>query len=135
MGVNVDALLKDMYLPYIERENLVRDQITRYSYKPGWEMTFNPGYYPGDGKVMLIFETEDTYHPGHLCKVGKAVPMRMIPDMTDDDEFGRWLANELVTMEIHEQREWLRRDGKLFDNPHAPNATGVGASPLPEPQP
>lgn len=36
------------------------------------------------------------------------------------DLFGAWLMRQLDSFERHEMREWLRRDGELVDDPHAP---------------
>lgn len=38
------------------------------------------------------------------------------------DLFGAWLMWQLDDFERHETREWLRRDGDLVDDPHAPAA-------------
>ncbi len=47
----------------------------------------------------------------------------MIPRMfdfigDDADAFARWLTSALFDIELHESREWLRRDGAIYDDPH-----------------
>jgi hypothetical protein len=42
----------------------------------------------------------------------------LIPPMASRWEFERWLAWRLRLVEIHESREWFRRDGKPVFDPH-----------------
>ena len=38
------------------------------------------------------------------------------------EQFRIWLTHTLMALEEHEMREWLRYDGELVDDPHAPEA-------------
>lgn len=37
-----------------------------------------------------------------------------------EDDFERWLFHILTELEMHEAREWFRKDGKIVDDPHNP---------------
>jgi hypothetical protein len=47
------------------------------------------------------------------------IPVMLLqPDAEDD--FERWLFCQLTDLEIHEAREWFRKDGAIVDDPHNP---------------
>lgn len=50
---------------------------------------------------------------------GRFETRRPIQPTTDPEQFARDLQTQLHTIEIHESDEWLRRDGELYDDPHA----------------
>lgn len=103
-------------------------QLARFTYKPGWTFTIGPGFGAGL-QLRIVVECEDTYHPGEKVKIGKAIAL---PPFVHGDEagFAHLLAREIQDMEAHESREWLKRDGVVFDNPHANEVP----SPIPPPQ-
>lgn len=43
-----------------------------------------------------------------------------LPPAERSDYFAPWLGSVLQDFEIHESREWLRRDGAIYDDPHLP---------------
>lgn len=46
----------------------------------------------------------------------------MLPPMESREQLEAWLAWRLARLEIHEMREFLKRDGKVIYDPHAPYA-------------
>lgn len=98
------------------RVEWVREQLKRFTYKPGWRFTVFAHFLMP--QFVIRFKCEDTYNPGKSIEVGKATPLRFVP-IGDEKAFAEWLAHEVKDVEIHESREWLKRDGKIFDDPHA----------------
>lgn len=98
----------------------VKEQLARITYKPGWKFEIDRSLFlTGSAYLTITFKAEDTYHPGTTVDVGGAVPLYMLPHHVGaEDAFLHALARQIHDMEIHESREWLRRDGEIFDNPH-----------------
>lgn len=105
-------------------------ELARFAYRPGWKLEIEPsgGVLALQSPLVLTgrFRAQDSYHPERMIPI---VFRRPVPDWFDDlptwqrsEEFGRWLAAELMVVERHESREWLRRDGVVFDDPHAKGA-------------
>jgi hypothetical protein len=42
--------------------------------------------------------------------------------MRDVQALEDWIAWRLSRLEVHEMREFLKRDGKVISDPHAPHA-------------
>jgi hypothetical protein len=109
--------------PYADRRyeqkthaDWVREQLDRHTYKPGWELEIVDPVF-SEPLLGIHFACRDTYHPERPeVRVGKCVPLYTLPK--DPEMFTRCLAHELQAMEVHESREWFKRDGKIFDNPH-----------------
>jgi hypothetical protein len=104
-------------------------QLARFTYKPGW--TFEIVDPPAFTSLALFylrmsFEAEDTYHPGRTVRVGGIYPLYddRYDQRSDDDpewaerRFAMTLARHILDAERHEAREWLRRDGQIYDDPH-----------------
>lgn len=101
----------------------VWDQLNRCDYKPGWSWRLDN---LDGGHLYLIVEypTTNTYSPNEPVSVrGKIEIPPYEVQYWSEERFMHWLAQRMVDLEIHESREWLRRDGALWDNPHAPGAT------------
>lgn len=105
----------------------LRSELSRFTYRPGWRLSIEP---EASGFVLLVSaRVPDVYHPGREVRLGLKGPVAEYLDPKlprAEEEFGRWLAHELLEMERHESREWLRRDGVPFDDPHAPGASAFG---------
>lgn len=100
-------------------------QLSRFTYKPGW--TFMITDVGGAIALSIIVRVRDTYHPDRMIDVGKQVFIpHHITDITHESAaeafFARFLSDHIKDIEIHESREWLRRDGHLYDDPHAQDA-------------
>jgi hypothetical protein len=105
---------------YCNRE-WVRTQLARFTYKPTWKFEldiFMPLGRRGfaDIWINVSCEVEDTYHPGHKIRVGGSHLVYV--DGRNEDLFARQLVGAIQSLEIHESREWLHRDGTIWDNPH-----------------
>lgn len=101
-------------------------ELARYTYRPGWTLTIaqtGPPYTLSTYGLTTYalraqFTAPDTYQPERtiqLSAIRQVDPMLM----RDSETFARWLQHVLMDMECHESREWLRRDGVIYDNPHA----------------
>lgn len=100
-------------------------QLHRFRYKPQFHCAVaetDPwAAARGTYNLRIWFRTEDTYNPGRTLTI---TGIHMVPpyflDRRDADEFAQWLLHTLCSLEEHEAREWFRRDGEIFDNPHKP---------------
>lgn len=101
----------------------LKEQLARLTYKPNVTMSIVPSpgiFYQAMGaewSLQIIMSTEDTYHPGNTLEVYHLSPLYHA-DMMDEDRFINDVATALKDMEIHESREWLKRDGAIWDDPH-----------------
>jgi hypothetical protein len=102
----------------------LRVELARFTYKPGWVLAFEPP--PEDGgrpSLVVDFVVQDSYHPGREIPIHsrRQVPEHFteLPEWQRPEVFARWLGESLRRVEEHESREWLRRDGQVFDDPHA----------------
>lgn len=109
------GLLPTTMLGELERAAWIRRQLVRFTYKKGWSFSVSSNPY---ACFTIHFKCEDTYNPGEEIEVGKSTPLWMVPT-GDEEVFALWLAGEIKDVEMHESREWLKRDGKIFDDPHA----------------
>jgi hypothetical protein len=101
-----------------------RDQLARFSYRPGWRLSIEPGISPWTSGTLLVrYRAPDSNHPERttLIKFRTALPPA---DAFGGREelFAEWLQSTLLDLEWHESREWLRRDGEIYDNPHGPGS-------------
>lgn len=107
----------------------VRSEIARFTYKPGWrfEALAVPGPLSGGGVQVRAFMTvEDTHQPGRMIEVFNVMHLSDYELAGRPAEwFAKRLANLIKDMEVHESREWLRRDGEILDNPHNPRVWGL----------
>jgi hypothetical protein len=96
----------------------IKEQLARFTYKAGWRFDVLPDVVFGMGYFQTSFKCEDTYNPGVMTEVCKRVPLYSVP-YGNPEVFARWLEAEIQDVEIHESREWLKRDGVIYNNPHA----------------
>lgn len=93
-----------------------REQLARFTYKPGWKFSIKPTVFSGVC-LFIAMDCEDTYNPGQMITIAKQCPLTFAP-YGDPEPFAAWLAHEIKDVEIHESREWLKRDGMIYDDPH-----------------
>lgn len=103
---------------------LLRAELARWTYKPGWRLAIVPaGGTPWASPLLTVDYIADDSRESLSGIRGqvKISSRHEVPSLTVDDLelFGPWLADVLAEVERHEMREWLRRDGDLFDDPHA----------------
>lgn len=94
----------------------IRDELAHYSYRPGWRLGVFAD--PWEGPVFrLVAEVPDAFHPDQTVQL--RINSRM-PPMRSGHDLAIWLSWRLQQVEIHESREWLRRDGEQPFDPHDP---------------
>lgn len=104
----------------------LRKQLARFTYKPGWTFSIeptNPALSYIRHYLTIVVDVEDTYRPGHMIKIGGQYPIFRDVHLTDETAermFALTLATHIESAEIHESREWLRRDGEIYNDPHKP---------------
>jgi hypothetical protein len=96
----------------------IQAHLERLTYKPGWSIKAYDGRWEGQ-HVVITTVVDDAYKPGETQTLDVH---SMLPPMADTDHLEQWLAWRLGRLELHEMREFLRRDGKPIYNPHAPYA-------------
>lgn len=113
-------MLLDQAPTYLTYEDLA-EEIKLYTYRPGWALTVFLDPFEGPC-LYVVAKVEDSYNPGQL------VPLRIrsiIPPMPSLDYFGEWLLHRVIQIELHEAREYLKRDGKMIIDPHDPIEPGA----------
>jgi len=103
----------------------LREQLARFSYRPGWRLSIEPGIsLYTSGTLLVRYRAPDSNHPE------RTIPITFRTALPPADVFGgreeffaEWLQSTLYDLERHEsRREWLRRDGEIYDDPHGPGA-------------
>ena len=107
----------------IDRTSLpwLRQQLDRYTYRPGWSLTIQPSApFVGDlFHLTVVYPAADSRDPTRTDRLrfNTTVPP-YIAEQRDEDLFAKWLQSALFDVERHESQEWLRRDGQIYDDPH-----------------
>lgn len=117
----------------------LREELARYSYRPNWALSIVPkvSFSPGCtvatitgyelSVVMRVVNSRDGETEIEVPS-GQPVPADLLHycDCRHwKTEFSNWLTQCIRKLEIHESREWLRRDGKLTSDPHADGRTNI----------
>ena len=101
------------------RNLLTTEQIQAHldtiTYKPGWSFRVYDGRWEGQ-HIVIRTEVADTYNPGESTTLDVH---SMLPPMRDVQALEEWLAWRLGRLEIHEMREFLKRNGQIIFDPHA----------------
>jgi hypothetical protein len=97
------------------------DRISRYSYKPGWALTV--GEHEGKPALVVLAEVPDVLGRKERFILRGAKTITPAVERMSDQALDGWVDALLEAMETHERREWLRRDGKPVNDPHAPKET------------
>jgi hypothetical protein len=95
----------------------IHAHLRRLAYKPGWEFQVYDGRWEGQHLVIRT-EVPDTYSDQTVVLDVHS----MLPPMRDTRALEEWLAWRLGRLELHELREFLKRDGRPIFDPHAPGA-------------
>lgn len=96
----------------------IQDELGRLSYKSGWAFQVYDGAWEGQHFVIRT-EVPDSYNPGETVTLDVH---SMLPPCADVAALHRWLAWRLGRLEVHEMREFFRRDGLPVFDPHASGA-------------
>lgn len=85
--------------------------LDRVSYRdPSWRFSVEP-------TLRFTATLPDSRNPGATTDIDVVAPIP--PEaLADERSFLRWLHSRLVEHEFHECREWLRVDGRIWDDPH-----------------
>jgi hypothetical protein len=89
--------------------------LQRLTYKDGWEFHAYDGRWEGQ-HIVIRTVVPDTYKPGEQLVLDVH---SMLPPMRDTEQLEEWLAWRLGRIEVHEMREFLKRDGRVLFDPHA----------------
>jgi hypothetical protein len=89
--------------------------LERLSYKDGWEFQVYDGRWEGQ-HIVIRTVVPDAFRPGETVTLDVH---SMLPPMRDTAQLEEWLAWRLGRIEVHEMREWLKRDGQVLFSPHA----------------
>ena len=99
-------------------------QLERYTYRPKWNMWIERRGHDRelwDAFPMLCidYEATDAYHHNStvMQRFRTHVPGDII-ERRDEEYFALWLQDTLFEVEQHESREFLHRDGVIYDDPH-----------------
>lgn len=97
-----------------------RHQLKRFTYKPGWKLEVFPSDAALASCVLVIsWRVDDSRKPGEQVTVQSVHPLYSGAHDKDPDAFADALAHYIRAAEHHESREWLRRDGEIYDDPHS----------------
>lgn len=141
-----------MSTDYYNRLTWLEQELARWTYKPGFTFElmsperrsaapFEPDWY-GDMPSLRITarlpdSRRETAADPPVMEIGpdgevrirrqrQLIPISQAvavpPYVETSEDFARWFASVLLDFERHEQREWLHRDGAIFDDPHASGA-------------
>lgn len=101
-------------------EDEINAHLWRISYKPGWSFAAYRGRWEGMHLTITTL-VDDAFKPGE--KVTLRVECFLSPnDYADTPSLEAWLMYRLARIEVHEMREFFKRDGKVVSSPHAPLA-------------
>ena len=96
----------------------IQDHLDRITYKPGWSFLAYEGRWEGH-HIAITTCVPDAFNPGKNVTLDVH---SMLPPMESTDDLDRWLMWRLARIEVHEMREWYKRDGWVIDSPHVENA-------------
>jgi hypothetical protein len=92
--------------------------LDRLSYKPGWSWAVWDGRWEGQ-HIVIGAKVPDAYNPGEFVVLDVH---SMLPPMRDTAALEEWLAWRLGRLEVHEMREFFKRDGRVIFDPHGADA-------------
>ena len=100
----------------------LQSQLDRYTYRSGWAWTLHgqsDNYWSATFTVEITFSAVDAHDPSSNCVIfsRQAIPPFVMQER-DPELFKRWFQTTIFNVEMHESREWLRRDGVLVEDPH-----------------
>lgn len=102
----------------IEYVTQLQAWLAEVEYRPGWRLEIDHGW--AESLTLTIrARLEDSTSPGRMVEIGSNVPIPPYP--WDRDRFIHWLADALISREVHESQEWLRwrTTGEPVFDPHA----------------
>lgn len=86
--------------------------LKRVTYKPGWSFQLTEDV---DNQVRLIIVTAPVYDATNKAsRIAEGLTTAQVGAIhgMNQTEFLRWIDNVILTLEVHEAREWLQLDNK-----------------------
>jgi hypothetical protein len=96
----------------------IRAHLERLSYKDGWSFDVYEGRWEGP-HIVIRTEVQDASRAARRVVLDVH---SMLPPMRDTVALEEWLAWRLGRLEVHEMREFFKRDGRVIFDPHGPDA-------------
>jgi hypothetical protein len=98
----------------------LEEELARWTYKPGWRLNVHEpvGQAPWiPAALIATFQAPDSRGSGRIITI---TSQHSLPHYLAGDEaaFPYLLRDALMDAEGHEIDEWLRRDGRIFHDPH-----------------
>jgi hypothetical protein len=105
----------------------IEQQLRRFTYRHGWHLSVetSPVY---EALLLVMYTAQDSRKPNFTVPIPVRIALPVpgyifsIYEHQELDEaekvFGKWLQESLFYIERHESREWLRKDGEIYDDPH-----------------
>lgn len=99
----------------------IAEALPRITYKPGWMIRCHQQPYdsfPYEGFCLdITFDVPNAYRTQDTQTQNVHVPL---PPIVNEEHLVDFIAWRLARIEMHEMREFLWLDGKIRDDPHAP---------------
>ena len=97
----------------------LRAELARWTYRPGWKFEIQAGMTCGLDQMFILhvtYEAADSRAPWKTTLIKSSHPG--FAEEIEMMGFAAWLQRIMFKVERHESREWLWRDGEIFDDPH-----------------
>jgi hypothetical protein len=95
----------------------VKSILSRVTYRPGWTFVLHGALpTPTDPWLMIDGPVVDANDHTNVTRVGVRVAVPM--DFRSESDVMEWLTYCVQRIEMHESREFLRIDGRPWDDPH-----------------
>jgi len=99
----------------------IQEHLKRITYKPKWSFKYYDGIWEGPHLVIHCSAIDDSFNPGK--KTVLDIHCFLSPnDIASTEALETYLMYRLARIEVHEMREFFKRDGKVVSSPHMPNA-------------
>lgn len=99
----------------------IKDHLAKITYKPGWSFTYYDGVWEGPHLRIFCEAIEDSFNPGTTTVLD--IHCFLSPnDIASTEALETYLMYRLGRIEVHEMREFFKRNGKVVSSPHMPNA-------------
>jgi hypothetical protein len=96
----------------------IRRIVGEFTYKPGWRLIVTSDDVWSRFLVLrLEAEVDDARRPGQKTTI---VHQLSFQAMFSEEHVEGFVMAAVQTAEAHETNEWLRRNGRLVDDPHVP---------------
>lgn len=93
----------------------ISEHLKRITYKDGWTFLVRENPYEGPF-IRILIVVPNSYMENETVTLGIN---SFLGEFETVEEFERWLLRRIIRIEIHEAREFFKRDGKVLSDPHA----------------